>query len=789
MDFNRKPDIYLGKFSEKKPEQLQGLFYSGGAEGSSWYGGVRPGDYVFVNYGGQILHLCRAKGYEQIINSVNPDDPGVPVLESIKEFTDTSLSNDFTRCKYFVHDLNIVNRVSKSLKNQGFVKVSTHAHFQIPVEDIDFAKHRMHIYIATEGAQVVYKEYDIRVLINNVDEMKIVEVQQWLPGQGFVRYEALDSLYREKNSEKLYTLLELLDYAERDQAPNKKKYLQSVIEDLQRQRYFSVSDPIRLYDNVLVGRLRTLKKGVKPAAITITSGMAATVDEQDGDAQDLLTLDDIDPKYVHMADLLQFNPNLILYGPPGTGKTYATDSIITAFEKKYYDANSDAENATAEHRVKQVTFHQSYSYEEFIEGIRPLLSDAEQGGTELGYRLEDGLFKSFAIEASKQMLVRKDEGEYLSQISNQSQVWKLSLGQRNSNTLYDDCVRNNEIAIDWLNDVDLSHLDQKEILRQLSEKHGTTFGEKPLNNAQTVYAFVNELSIGDIVLIFDSQKTIRLIGIVQSEYKYDKQKEAPHRRSVIWLKQLQYPISILKYNDNKTLTMKTLYRLGKITFSDVLQMIQEHSAESLTNEDRKLVKPYYIVIDEINRGNISKIFGELITLIEQDKRGRETVLPYSKKLFKVPDNLYMIGTMNTADRSIASIDTALRRRFTFVELAPDAKVLEQGNPIIQDQVNLVHLLEQLNQRIMTSLGRDHRIGHAYFMNIDSLKTLHQVWFYKILPLLSEYFYHDVEAMRGIVGNVFIDDFGNPNPQMLQVTANDYSQFVSELQKICKESQS
>jgi 5-methylcytosine-specific restriction protein B len=278
-----------------------------------------------------------------------------------------------------------------------------------------------------------------------------------------------------------------------------------------------------------------------------------------------------------------------------------------------------------------------------------------------------------------------------------------------------------------------------------------------------------------------------MIGVIKEGYRYDKNHSFKHRRGVEWFKDLKYPINIHQYNGYKNLTMKTVYQLGRVTVPDVLEMITTHSLNKQSYDDKKEIKPYYMIIDEINRGNIAKIFGELITLIEQDKRGKlKVMLPYSKKDFSVPSNLVIIGTMNTADRSIAAIDTALRRRFTFVEIEPDASIITRyDNPIVNDIIDLAKLLNAMNEKIMEYYDRDHRIGHAYFMGIESLSNFYQTWYYKILPLLSEYFYNDTDTLRAVVGKAFYDDYGNAIKLSKESNGSGLSEFEENIIKIYK----
>lgn len=263
------------------------------------------------------------------------------------------------------------------------------------------------------------------------------------------------------------------------------------------------------------------------------------------------------------------------------------------------------------------------------------------------------------------------------------------------------------------------------------------------------------MRIGDIVLSCYSATTIDAIGVVTGDYEWnDEYSNLKRLRKVNWIvKDINEDIT--EITNGVTMTLSTVYKMSSITLDDVMNIVKKHKPEETAH-----IVPngnYVFIIDEINRGNISKIFGELITLIESTKRigaseEMQAVLPYSGKQFGVPNNVYIIGTMNTADRSIALLDTALRRRFDFKEMLPDPDVLKG---ICVEDLSISDILRNINKRITVLYDREHTIGHAYFMELKSspdIDTLGRIFEKTIIPLLQEYFYEDYEKIRLVLGD-------------------------------------
>ncbi|MBB1267909.1 McrB family protein [Shewanella sp. SR44-3] len=439
--------------------------------------------------------------------------------------------------------------------------------------------------------------------------------------------------------------------------------------------------------------------------------------------------------------------NQILYGPPGTGKTYhSIQAAVKAAEPKMFSALGIDESSSATPdqraeltrlykelydagRIKFVTFHQSYGYEEFVEGL-----SAKTEGDQLSYFEKDGVFKQICkvakrnVEDSQKSTAKlKDESKF-----NQAlEAFKLSMfDEADAYPLTESCSL---IAI---------------------EEDGFRYGGNWNNTSKMKY---------------DDLRSLYLEGVDSRQG--------------------------IKKSDNVSGLAKQHASYYIRALDAVKACISEETSAVVTNKQN-----YVLIIDEINRGNISKIFGELITLIEPSKRlgGEEVIevsLPYTGDRFSVPDNLYIIGTMNTADRSLALMDTALRRRFDFVEMMPDYNVLhnEEGLPFKLAnegfEIDLARLLETMNKRISALYDREHQLGHAFLMPVvkviaadkidEPLHELRNCFQNKIIPLLAEYFFEDWQKIRLVLGD-------NQKPEAYQLIKQsdvDYSALFGDSDEV------
>ncbi len=424
--------------------------------------------------------------------------------------------------------------------------------------------------------------------------------------------------------------------------------------------------------------------------------------------------------------------NQILFGPPGTGKTFnSINHAVAIIESKSFrdldresrnEVKSRFDNYVKEGQIVFTTFHQSMSYEDFIEGIKPI--EPKQDGGIVTYKVVDGIFKL---------------------ISEKAKV-------------------NNNLAL--LPSTPSEQIPFETAFDLLKQKIEDSLLEDPVLTP-------NEMKKGFVINLANS--FFSLTGINGSSIR----------------------MMTRTGNEQNTMTMPTL----KLIFED-LANIEKYVAGGMKTYYKALVEEMYkwkshiknlskavkaknfvIIIDEINRGNVSQIFGELITLIEDDKRlgakeALETELPYSKSRFGVPPNLYIIGTMNTADRSVEALDTALRRRFSFTEIVPNPMIIALEGKSKEKQgvvngIDLVRLLTIINRRIEKLLDKDHLIGHSYFMNVGELSDLKFVFQNKIIPLLQEYFYGDFGKIGLVLGEAFFEAESSDS--------SNYDSFFAEFQ--------
>jgi hypothetical protein len=435
------------------------------------------------------------------------------------------------------------------------------------------------------------------------------------------------------------------------------------------------------------------------------------------------------------------NLNTILYGPPGTGKTYSTiESAIKITNPEYSfpdtgNIKTDREAIKEEFRrllskgqIVFTTFHQNLCYEDFIEGLKPI--EPLKEGDPVIYRVESGLFRQLCVDASFYIAKLRESSETEEvldfSMAYEQYVEKLEELLSKNETVKLDTKTGGKVLVDsisQLGNIIIKHIDGTRTYTVSKDRL------KKLQKAITDLDDVNNINDQFRAIIGGSNTTTywAVLNAIRNE--------KPQTRSRI---------------------EKKVY-----TWDEKKEVVASLKNEDYRTED---AQQYVFIIDEINRGNVSQIFGELITLIEDDKRAGkpealEVILPYSKEKFTVPPNIHIIGTMNTADRSVEALDTALRRRFSFEFVPPDPKLVPEK--LEGYDLELRTVFEKINERITYLLDEDHQIGHSYFMNIKTDVQLKETFKNKIIPLLKEYFYKDYGKIRLILGDDFVEKIEEP----------------------------
>jgi 5-methylcytosine-specific restriction protein B len=454
--------------------------------------------------------------------------------------------------------------------------------------------------------------------------------------------------------------------------------------------------------------------------------------------------------------------NLILCGPPGTGKTYRT--AVEAVRLCDGDIPYERINLmrrygelVREGRIGFVTFHQSFSYEDFIEGLRPETATSEINGS-AGFRLEPrkGVFREMAALADQARLAAAAPQRAGGLDLAGRRFWKMGLGAIGTEDhIYDEAIEGNYVVLGWGGDVDWSDPAYEDISAVSAKWAEVGPADSKPSNVSQLHPFRSEMKKGDIIIVPYGNTAFRAIGEVTGDYAFVQSGggEYNHRRQVNWLLKLDKPLPLDSIVEG-AFTMRTLYAINprRIRIEAVSRLIGVAS-EAETSASG-IPQAFVLIIDEINRANISKVFGELITLLEADKRlGMDNEirvkLPYSGETFGVPANLHLIGTMNTADRSIALLDTALRRRFTFEEIMPEPDLLKTAAR--RTGVDLVAVLKVINERIEYLFDREHQVGHAFFMACKDRHDVDAVMRNRVIPLLQEYFFEDWSRLAMVLG--------------------------------------
>lgn len=800
-------NIFFGKISQKiDTAQLTGGYYTA-PKGSSWYGDLEPGDYVYL-IGGNKIQFWKARdwgiqdGKDCMHFDILNDDLGITVSQLIT-------------LRYFKITKTLAVLTSRSARNKAFFKID--CLHQIPETDIyksEFYKndtlYRSIKIVSSENTvtnsediQILYKDHKLSLVdndfmdngikkhfIDNLDKIGKGSKRKDTVLQFFSN--ALSNLpvaitHKQVGFRSFYDAF-FCEYKE-----NAKYYLVGAFWDTaspqdQTDRFVKEGVWINGYDDkfnqevnaVPIGSNIAIKAAFvreKSKSVMAIKARGIVVDNKQ-DGQTLLveweedftsfevnfggymnTIKEVN-KQEHIqsiwfpenistvttnsneeSDMKNKPLNQILYGPPGTGKTYNTiNKALSILEPKTQEQINEEERDVLKARfddyVKKgqivfTTFHQSMSYEDFIEGIKPLKPEDEDEFVK--YDVEEGIFKGLCRQAIKEFYQKGRNDETFERLNSFENAWN-------------DLLENVQFSID------------NNVVFPLDTKSGQAMDAFEISNRGNLYLRPQYEGAKDYTVSHDrAQKLFEAFPNLEVVSNIDKE-----FRSVIGGANSTAYWSVLNYiikwlNENPTApSIKQTTEISDTLVKFDNKIVKDNITSSVLN--------YVIIIDEINRGNVSQIFGELITLIEEDKRlgkdeALEVLLPYSKEKFGVPPNLYIIGTMNTADRSVEALDTALRRRFCFEEIQSNPQLIATKGKLKEsigevEGISLPRVLETINNRIEILSNRDHKIGHSYFMKVASLEDLKATFKKNIIPLLQEYFYNDYEKIGWVVGEGF-----------------------------------
>jgi len=703
--------LYFGKISGKKEKDQISQGYYRATKDSSWFNGIQPDDYCLTIGGGKI-QLWKAKSWGK--------RSGDDVLEFDIIHSNLGINTkQLTAIKYFILTMELVVLTVRSTakSKKAFFPIEFSRDFsESMLKDIDTYKKSdtfRNIHILTEGQTPQSNSTDLQLFKKN---------GKWtLYTESFISKDILDAF---KDNTGMLASGQI----------NKDKTITKILSPGNAGKKLPADDLsiLQMYDLFCCDY-----KSKEIVSAEDTSGQDEVAEESEFEAA------------------ISEECNIIIYGPPGTGKTYEVLSLIEDLD------TNEKVGVQIEHKGN---LNLNRTFWHLAPGRNGYLWDDLKKGTRLGYEwcgkeLGDltKLDSSVASHQIRRRFSQVKQGDYFCIIRGRH---CLGIAEAKENYDYSKAKQGpfdfQTVEVNWLAQFDTPILLNtsstmtfsginggqrwKPLLEGLTEK-GFTFGEE--TKEKTVFKKLYKFTT-----FHQSYSYEDFIEGIKPRLSEDKNEDETEQ------------IAEIEYEIKPGIFYNACDKAAQLAgYSDLQEALQDKK-EDRTDKFSK-AQPYYLIIDEINRGNVANIFGELITLIEKDKRlgaQQETIvnLPYSKDDFGVPANLILIGTMNTADRSIEALDSALRRRFTFIEKAPEPELLDKPG-YKSEKVDLKAMLKAINCRIELLLDKDHLIGHSYFMDIKTIEDLMATFRNKIIPLLEEYFYGKPQMIGLVLGPAFLKE--------------------------------
>lgn len=751
-------NIFFGKISKKVDVQQIEEGYYLSTKGSSWFGEIQIGDYAYI-IGGDKIQLWKAREWGE------KDGEECLWFDILNKNLNINL-NKFTALDFFKLTPALIVLTSRSARNRAFFEIETIK--DLPVDYISDSstyeksdiyrkivihKNKDQIQKSSINIQLYYEEdrlklYEADFLEDSVIQnfrdnlkfggkgavmkdnvIKLLKSKSLTPSAEFTNHEIsmrslYDTLFCEYTEKEKYYLVgaywtdsKPIDQTDRfvTESVWKNGYEDKFISDVKK---IPVGSQVAIKSAFTRERTRSVM-AIKARGVVIKNyedGRSLDVEwEEDFNSFEvdfggyMTTIKEVkkrnhinaiwfdtpdNPIQNEIIDKMKFPLNQILYGPPGTGKTYNTvfkAAQIVEPEKAVadYDEALRIFNKNLGGQIQFITFHQSYSYEDFIQGLRP---DIEAKG-QLSFDRKDGVFKKIADLALQNLKEAEKAPEEISKLAAFAEALEI---------LKDKVTDNSERV--QINETAYFIATEDNAFRYTADNW--TLNDKGFNGFRMKYSDLLRFYEENVQNRQDIKSLSNVSGLAKQHASY---------------------------------------------YFKAFEIVKNLMPENASTVELTKRKNYVLIIDEINRANISRVFGELITLIEPDKRSHGKIplsctLP-SGEQFIVPSNLYLLGTMNTADKSIALLDIALRRRFEFVPMYPDYELEYEEK----------ETLRLINERIIKLKGYDFQIGHAYFME-DDFKLVDCIN-NKIIPLLLEYFLNDEEEVKGILAHagLILDD--------------------------------